>query len=164
MSVSGTLKYSVVVDEVKSPTTNAGPSLTKHSAKETVILADGVTAGKFDKVFSQSEAPLAGVTDIDLYGGLTDAYGAAFNCVGILFYYIKNHSTTATLTVGGDATQPCPLFIDGNETIGPLGFRMGYFGNSASEWGPIGAGSADILQLTPSASLSYTLILGCRTS
>ena len=43
-------------------------------------------------------------------------------------------------------------------------FRMGYYGDSASEWGTIGAGSNDILQLTPSAELDYTLVLGLRSS
>lgn len=164
MSVAACLKYVIEVDELKDSPVVAGQPSVKHSAKETILLTDGVTAGKFDAVWSRKEQTIATATDIDLYGGLTDAFGASFNAVEIVFFYIKNHSTTATLTLGGDGTQPADLFVDGQESIGPGGFRMGYYGDSASGWGPIGAGSGDILQLTPSASLEYTLILGLRTS
>lgn len=164
MSVQAKIKASIRVDELKDNPITAGQPLNVHAADENITLTDGVTAGKFDAVWSRKEWTISSAQDIDLYGGLSDTFGTSFNAVEIVFYYIKNHSTTATLTLGGDGTQPAPLFADGGETIGPGGFRMGYFGDSASGWGTIGAGSEDIFQLTPSASLEVTIILGLRTS
>ena len=94
--VSATLKAVVDIDETKDSPTTAGTPHVKHYRSKSVSLSDGVTSGAFDLVYSVKEATISSATDLDLYGGITDAFGTTINGVGIVFFYIENHSTTAT--------------------------------------------------------------------
>lgn len=64
----------------------------------------GTGSGQANKQFHDVRTLGDGATeDLDLYGGLTDAFGAVINFAKIKAIYIKNLSTTQTLSVGGAA-------------------------------------------------------------
>lgn len=67
----------------------------------------GTTDNKQNRVFTDTRSLVATTETLDLYGGLTDAFGVAINFVEVRGIYIRNRSTVAAsvLTVG-NATAP----------------------------------------------------------
>jgi hypothetical protein len=67
----------------------------------------GNGSGQADRIFHDKRTLADAATeDIDLYGGLTDAFGVTINFAKVKALIIKNLSTTQTLSIGGaTATQ-----------------------------------------------------------
>lgn len=64
----------------------------------------GTGSGQANLIFHDQRQLADGVSeDLDLYGGLTNAFGVALNFAKIKAMVIKNLSTTQTLSVGGAA-------------------------------------------------------------
>ena len=63
MSVQAKIKANIRVDELKDNPITAGQPLNVHAADENLTLTDGVTAGKFDAVWSRK-----GVDDLQRPG------------------------------------------------------------------------------------------------
>jgi hypothetical protein len=64
----------------------------------------GNGSGQADRIFHDTRSLADAATeDLDLYGGLTDAFGTTLNFAKVKALIIKNLSTTQTLSVGGAA-------------------------------------------------------------
>lgn len=167
MSIASKIKIEWITTEVQESGTGLGVGSKNHVVSQEFNLSDGTTADKADGVYSKS-GTLTGTTpeDIDLFGGITDTFGATISMVEIVAIWIKNTHATATITVGGDGTQPVNLMgtASHTNTIQPGGFMFLYGPSAAGQSGVIGAGSADILQLVGSASATYDLKILFRTA
>ncbi len=75
--------------------------------------ANGAGASQVNLQFHDKRTLAAGASeDLDLAGGLVDAFGQALTFAKIKLLFLKNLSTTQTLTVGGAAA---------NAWVGPFG-------------------------------------------
>lgn len=165
MAVSGKIQLRIEVDETQDSNIDLGVGLKKHLVNKTINLTDGTTAGKFDLVWSDIGST-SGTVDIDLYGSLTDTYGATINMVEMVLLYIENLTDGTELTIGADASQAVPLFSDTSDSFTLAGgeFAFFYLASTATGVGPIGAGSSDILQLSASAALQYKIMILGRSA
>ena len=128
-------------------------------------LANGTTANKADKVFSDTRTINASsAEDLDLAGGLTDAFGAAITFVEVRAVIIKAAAAnTNDVVVGGDGTAPwAGMFADGSDKVHVKpGGLFAWIAPDDGD-GTVTATTADILQVANSSSgtsVSYDIII-----
>jgi len=157
MGVSATLLARLKATDTGS---NAlGTQSFSPDVKKQIDLTDGTAAGNADLFYADERTVADGANDdIDLYGGLTDAFGNTINMaemVGILIINEQKDGTanTTDLTIGA-ATAPFTGFLGGTTpTIGPIkpgGFVMIGAGDAAGI-GAIVDASSDTLRVANSA-------------
>lgn len=82
----------------------------RHSINSTYnnAFTSGTGANQANEVWSDTRTvALSTSDDIDLYGGLTDAFGTTLNFTGIKAIFIRAASANGdNLSIGGDATAP----------------------------------------------------------
>lgn len=149
MELSGTINLSIkstgrVTLDLSTPQDPASVSISQN-------IADGTGADKANQHWHDKRTLADGASEeLDLAGGLTDAFGATVTFTKIKAIYIKNLSEDATLIVGGAASNAfVALFGDASDTLKilPLSFLM--IGATASANGyAVGAGTADKLKFT----------------
>ena len=88
------------------------------------------------------------------FASVADVFGATLTFTKVLGIFVQNNSTTQTLTIGGGSQPVCG---SDQYTIGPgtTSTPNVFFQNSTFN---VTSGSAQNLLLTPSGSLSYSLI------
>lgn len=128
--------------------------------------ADGTGADQADKVWSDSGTITAsGTVDIDLAGGITDAYGATITLARVKLLAVYAHTTNVNnIEVGNAAANGWTSWVDGGSTarvrVKPGGLLLG-IAPDATAW-PVTAGSADVLRLTNDAgstSVAYDIVV-----
>lgn len=86
---------------------------------------DGLIIDRADKKFADRRTVTAAAENLDLAGGLTDAFGIALTFAKIKCIAIHNLSVVVgeTLTIGGHASAAFPLFSDPTDkyVLGPNG-------------------------------------------
>lgn len=109
----------------------------------------GTGANQSDRAFWDARALTASQTeDLDLSGGLTDAFGAMLAFVEITGIYIKAHATNqGNIVIGGDASAAFvgPFGADDN-TVSLAAGQSFLITNMGAGW-PVTAATADILQI-----------------
>lgn len=125
-------------------------------------LADGVVIDTADKKFTDTRSLAATSENLDLAGGLTDAFGATITFAKIKAIIIKNNSTTPgeNLTIGGHATAAFPLFSDVTDkyVLGPNGVFLIWEPSLAGK--TVTATTGDLLKIdSGAATISYTIII-----
>jgi len=131
--------------------------------KPTFVNTDNLTAGtgenQYDRLWNDSRT-LNGTENLDLAGGLTDAHGTTLTFVKVKGLWILNKSTTLgqTLRIGGNPTSSFLLFDDVSDTLTIDAEGMFFY------WDPRGgktvtAGSADLLTVVSSISLTYDIAI-----
>ena len=108
MAVDLTLKILATISESASLDLAAGAIVHMLEFPGTLGTGNyttGTTDNKQNRVFSDSRSLASTSETLDLYGGLTDAFGVAINFVEVRGIYIKNKSTTAAneLRIGNGA-------------------------------------------------------------
>lgn len=156
-SISVTLKatYTNVLD-----IGNAVANFTKTFSDK---LTDGTGLDNADLIFWDTRTVTNGTPDdLDLAGGLTDAFGNTLTFVKVKGIMIVNNSATAgeILTLGGDANG----FINwlnpatATQKVGPGGVLQLHLPSAAGY--AVTAATGDILQIAADAgSISYDIIL-----
>jgi hypothetical protein len=121
--------------------------------------ADGVGGGQFDRAFFDTRQT-SGNDDLDLAGGLTDAFGAAITFAEIVGLIIIAKSTNpANLLVGG-GTNPwvAPWGASGDIIKVPPNGMLALFSHDASGLGAVVAGTGDILRIAAaSGTVDYDI-------
>lgn len=121
-------------------------------------IVDGTAAGQADLIYA-AERSLASASndDLDLSGGLTDAFGATITMAEVMGIVVINEAANGTanttdLTIGG-ATNPFVGFLGATDTIGPIkpGGTFMMFAGDAAGIGAVTAGTGDILRIANSA-------------
>lgn len=132
--------------------------------------ASGAGSYQQDTVFSDRRSVASGTPDdLDLYGGLTNAFGTAINHVEVAGLMIVNRSTTAgqILEVGGDAAPSfAGLFGDASDKIKVQpGGCLFWFSPLDGSGLTVTNTTADILQIaSASGTISYDIVVWGRLS
>ncbi len=92
------------------------------------LFQTGTGAGQANKLFADERSLADGANEeLDLAGGLLDAFGATLTFAKVKVLAFKNKSTTQTLSVGGAAANAFSAFL-GDPTdvvkIAPGGFAL----------------------------------------
>jgi hypothetical protein len=135
-------------------------------------IADGAGGIQADIIWLDERGYSASTADaIDLYGVLTDAFGAVINAAEIVGVFILNESKagvrgTVTLTVGAGSAPWFGMFgATGNSIKVPPGGMFALIAPDANGLGAITPTTADILTITPGAgSGAYQIAVLARTS
>ena len=146
----------------------------KPEMQKLLQLTDGVAANNADILFVDERAVNASSNDdIDLYGSLSDAYGATINAAEIVAIFIINaprsgSANSSDLTIGV-GSNPFVGFLGGTTpTIGPL--KPGAFvmigAGDAAGIGTVTNSSADILRVAngSGATANYQIAIVARSS
>lgn len=125
-------------------------------------LSNGTGAVDTGDLFWTDTRTLAATTEnLDLAGGLTNAFGATLTFARIKGLLIHNKSTTAghTLTVGGAASNAFVLFSDTTDKypIGPNGLFFIWEPSAAAK--AVTASTGDILKIESSHSFDYDIVI-----
>jgi len=127
-------------------------------------LASGTGANQCDRVYSERAKSIAAAYDLDVAGGLVDAFGAAMVMARAkVLVVIADIANTGNVIVGGDANALLFGFGAAAHTIAVKpGGALVLFAPDATGW-PVTAGTGDILQFAPSAGTQVFdfAILGC---
>ncbi len=113
MPVSATVSAGIVANHTGAHDLGT-PFVKVETSRRAFEFANGVTAGKADRVFGDRRQLAASANeDLDLAGGLTDAFGASLTFVKVVAIAFKAADTNAgDIIVGGAAS---------NAFVGPFG-------------------------------------------
>ncbi len=135
-----------------------------------MALVDGTGAGQVDLVYAKERTVASGANDdLDLAGGLTDAFGAAITFAEIVAIAIFNKqpdgtANTTTLTIGGGSNPWLGLVGASGDLIRlPAGGVLLMACDTAAGLGAVTASTADILRIANAAGAGNTyqiVILG----
>lgn len=143
----------------------AGQVSFDHVAELVREYEQGSGQNRVDAVYSVPPTVISGAATHDLRGSLTSLDGSAVTFPIVMGVWIKNLSTTPgqTLTIGA-GSNPWITWLGATGDAVVLG-PGGMFGL----WSPIDgyattAATGDILTVTPSASLSYSMLVVGRSA
>ena len=127
-------------------------------------LTDGTGSSQIKKIFrDQRTVSAASNDDIDLAGGLVDAFGLTITLTKLRMLLVLNNNTTAgdVLHIGAAGTNPMStIFADTTDKliVGPSGLALLY---SPVDGYTVTGGSADVLRIrNPGAnSISYNIYI-----
>lgn len=159
MEISGTSKIAINIAATKDLDLSTPQDSFNPTSGMSNTYANGTGANQANQHWHDSESLASGEnTELDLAGGLTDAFGDVITFTKIKVLYIKNRGTDSTLLVGNaDSHQWLPLLGGPAETIKiPPGGRLLIEVPSADGLA-VGAGSADILRLEHEADGSQAI-------
>ena len=116
---------------------------------DTLSSGVGVDAGDLLYVAKAVALGSGATTNLDVSGGVSDAFGTSFVPVKIKMMYFKNNSTTAgqTITIGGHATTALLIFGTAahTHTVGPNGFVLIWEPSLAGK--AVTASTGDVLKI-----------------
>jgi len=155
LSVSGNLARSIDLGNV-----NYNLNYTKNYS-----LTNGTGANQANIVFSDTRTLTASSTEnLDLYGGLNDAFGAVINFTTIKgLMVVASAANTNDVIIGGDATNTFLSWVGveaASVLVKPGGTLFLMSPNAASY--SVTTGTADLLMVTNSSSgtsVTYDIIL-----
>lgn len=134
--------------------------------EEVLRLVEGTGAtSQADKLFSDTRAiAISSTEDLDLAGGLTDAFGAAITLAEVVAVYIKAAAANVTdILVGNAATNAFvgPLGATGVQTVKPGEYLLW---QSKTGW-PVIAGTGDLLKVANGGATlaNYDIVVIGRT-
>lgn len=134
-------------------------------------LADGVDANEVDKVFADQRALAALASeDLDLAGGLTNAFGAAITFAEIVALVIKAApENTNDVVVGGKGSQRLGGPVRGQRRDGQVkpGMTLLMAGPEDGGLGAVTPGTGDLLKIANSAGgtpVTYDVLIIGRSS
>lgn len=163
MAVNTDISLSISARE--SGSLDMGSASARHLAEYVRSMTSGTETLKADIVWSDTRTLATTTEDLDIRGtALTGAFGQAIAIAELVGIYIRNKSTSGTLTVGGDGSAPITgLFSDPGDkiVIGPLGV---FFWLRPDDGISVTAGSTDVLQIQSSASVTYDIMLIGRSA
>lgn len=130
-------------------------------------ITNGTSAGQANNLWADTRTLTASSSeDLDLYGGLTNAFGTTLNFTKIKGILIEADATnTNNVQVGGDAASLATMFGNVNDLINvrPGGLFLLYANDSTGY--AVTNTTADILQIANSGSgtsVTYSIIvIGC---
>lgn len=136
-----------------------------------VQLTSGTSAGQSDLLWTDTRTIAAsGTDDLDLRGGLTDAFGTAASFAEVTALVVKAAAgNTNNVVVGDDATAPMTSLLgaDGTITLRPGAFFAVCAGVADATGYAVTATTADILQIANSAGSTevvYDIIIIGRSA
>lgn len=162
-----TSKVRVAVDAAQTGTIDLGSKSASASSNYSVTFADGVTAGKADRVWQDTRTIAAsGTDDIDLAGTLVDAFGSAdvFAKVKTIVVEAAAGNTNNVVVGGAASAQFGSIFGDVTDkvVVRPGGVFVLSVGAADLDAYAVTATSADTLRVANSGagtSVTYDIIV-----
>jgi hypothetical protein len=161
MSLSVNLKASV--RGTQDSALDLGTAIFPIDISAAFALTDGTGADQANKYWSDTR-PLVGAStseDLDLAGGLTDAFGNVITLTKLKALYFKNTATSNSFTIGRPAANGVALFGAASDfiTIPPGGVFLWVAPDSGAV--AVTAGTADLLTITHlgSGTHSYSIAI-----
>lgn len=152
--------------EIRNAKTVGVGTVTDHqSLSEFRSFTDGAIAAypQADIVWHDERSLASGASEtLDLYGTLTDAFGATVNLLGVRALFVQNTGTT-TITIAGDAAAPASLFFQVATSGITLPASATMMINVPISGMAVTSGTADLLKVTNSSGGTGTykiMILG----
>lgn len=159
MAISGTIKPSWNIVETKS--LDLSTPRDALSLSETHTITDGTGADQFDEHFHDTRPIAAGANDdLDLAGGLTDAFGNTITFSAIKALQIIN-SGTVEIQIDQSVANGFTAWFTGIQKI-PAGGTLQLVAPTAAGYA-VTAGTGDILRITNndgSTAASYKIAIG----
>ena len=156
-------RFDIVIDSLLDSGLDIGNG--RHTIKTTYsnVLSSGTGADQANAMWSDTRQIAASTTeDLDLFGGLTDAFGVTMNFANIKLVFVKAAaSNTNDVVIGGDANS-VPMFDDVSDAISikPGGVFM--VTNPAANGYVVTNSTGDVLQVANSSSgsvVDYDIII-----
>lgn len=117
-------------------------------------LANGTGLDQADQLWHDTRSLAATTENLDLAGGITNAFGTTVTFARVKGILIHNKNTTAghTLTIGGASSAAFVLFVDTSDkyAIGPNGVFFAWEPSAAGK--VVTATTADILKMDAGAN------------
>lgn len=161
MSATGFFNYDYSIKETLA--SGVGPAAVKeHRLSERMLFEAGTGNAQIDVVGSKT-ATISSASDLDLTS--LDNLAGSFAPAYIHSFAIRNRSTTATLTVGAASSNAWEPWVGtaGDSIKIPPGCTLVFTAPLTDAWG-FNSSTAKQLLLTPSASLTYDLIMAGRSA
>lgn len=159
------LNTGVIIDGFLTFANDLTSITARPMATSTTSLAQGTSASQADLMFADTRTLTTGAADsLDLYGGLTNVFGASLSFVKVKGIYIKASTANTTVLTIGNGTNPFtgPLGAAAHTVALSAGGEL-YVTDPVTGWTVTGS-TADILKITNAsgASASYDIIAwGC---
>lgn len=152
--------------EIRNAKTVGVGTVTDHqSISEYRSFTDGALAAcpQADIAWHDERSLASGASEtLDLYGTLTDAFGATVNMLGVRALFVQNTGTT-TITIAGDPSAPASLFFQVATSGITLPASATMMINVPITGMAVTSGTADLLKITNSSGGTGTykiMILG----
>lgn len=152
---SGYLSLGIVGALVKS--LDIGTSRLDVSYSKKLTLTDGTGANQANMLWTDTRTLTSGSTeDLDVYGGLTNAFGDTINLTAIkAVIIVASTENTTNLTVGGDSADASTI----RGTLKPGGWLV--YADPSAAGDAVADSTADIIQVANAAGASadYDIIV-----
>jgi hypothetical protein len=152
MSQSVTIKASIRGSQ--DVALDLGTAILPIDVSQAFSLADGTGADQANKYFSDRRSLVGpgSTEDLDLAGGLTDAFGSVITMTKIKAIFFRNNAASNTFTISRPAANGLALFAAASDaiTIRPGGIFL--WACSESTAIAVTAGTGDLLTITKSGS------------
>lgn len=129
-------------------------------------LATGTAAGQADRMYTGTRTITASSNeDLDLAGGLTDAFGAAITFARVKLFFARAAAANANnVVLGASAANQWVTFLNaaGTATLRPGAFVLAAAGSADATGYAVTAGTGDLLRVTnggAGSSVSYDLVI-----
>lgn len=123
--------------------------------------ANGQSANQAEAIFTDTRST-SGNDDLDLAGGIVDAFGAALTFVNVKTIIIQNHSdSTGNAVIGAEGTNEFDTFFgDASDTISVPPGGMFCLTNPGADGFGVVASTGDKLRIAASAgTINYDVII-----
>jgi hypothetical protein len=161
MALSVTIKASVRGSQ--DVALDLGTAILPIDVSAAFALADGTGADQANRYFSDRRTltGAGGTEDLDLAGGITDAFGNVITMTKLKVLIFKNNSTTDTFQISRPVANGLALFVAASDaiTVRPGGIVMVATADSTAY--AVTAGTGDLLTITKqgSGSATYDIVL-----
>jgi len=164
MDVTGNVQF-VISSQATKALDLSTPSDT-ISFQTKYSFTDGTGANKANQHWSDTRTLADGASEeLDLAGGLTDAFGDTVTFTKIKTLYIRNNSADANLIIGGAAANGFTAMFGGTDDtlILPAGAAVMLCASSHATGYAVTADTGDLLQIehdgTGDDSLTYDIVI-----
>lgn len=161
MAVSGSVSASVNLYDARSVGVTSGGQSSKLPgvASQQFSFADGAAALQGNVLYAATRVLGGSSEDLDLSGVLSDLYGSTVTMARVKTIYVKNNSSSATLTLGSASSNQWATLLN---STGTLTLRPGAFvlvGTPDATGWTVTASTGDLLKVAGTTSESYDIVL-----
>lgn len=161
--IDGTASVQFQINDRRTVGLNSGVNISINPTPS-ITFANGTGANSANQIYQATRSLSSGADSVDLNGALTDAYGTSVALVRVKGLYLKNTSTTNSMTFGADGSAPWSTLLNSTGTVTlPPGAFMLVVTPDATGWA-VTATTADILKVAGTGTDSYQIAILGATS
>lgn len=151
-----TITAGVTLTLKETATSGSGTRTDEFTRSARTAFTIGTGAGAASKQYHELRI-LAGASEtLDLTGGISNGLGVAITLAKVKVFYVRNLSTTNTITLGGGSNAIASIF--GTTLVLRPGAEVLLKATDANGWA-VTAGTGDQLQVAGTAGQSYEIAI-----